>query len=260
MFDQFGSVTSAHVMRDEAGRSRRFGFVAFAEPSSAETAVLEMNGKYVNGRHLYVGRAMKRAERDEYILQNSRRQQSFHKGENCINSTVYVKNLDRCVNEAMLKDFFGRCGVITRAWIAIDENGASKGFGFVQFSSVSEALRALELSGRMWHSRTIYVALLQIREERDEMERIKKQFFYQSQQPLVQTPVPIGGRIQLVNQFPPRFVNGTNLVSLSFTFILQYVVIILTMIWFILEHSIIHTDHTKLLFTAHCAILNGAYL
>ncbi|KAM7540236.1 hypothetical protein Aperf_G00000038214 [Anoplocephala perfoliata] len=212
MFDKFGDIINAHVMRDESGRSRRFGFVAFEEPSSAEAAVHEMNGKLVNGKCLYVGRAMKRAERDEYILKKFG-QQPLEKGETYIGNTIYVKNLDRSINEIMLKKYFGECGTILRAWIATDGSGSSRGFGFVQFSSQSEALRAIELSGQTWRSKAIHVALLQIREERDEIQKAKKDLLHPKQQPLMQTPIPNGGRLQLMNHFPAGFINGPSLVS-----------------------------------------------
>lgn len=32
-FEQFGQVTDSHIMRDPTGKSRCFGFVAFADPS-----------------------------------------------------------------------------------------------------------------------------------------------------------------------------------------------------------------------------------
>lgn len=48
-------------MIDEGGKTRCFGFVAFENPESAEKACTEMNGKEMDGKTLYVGRAQKRA-------------------------------------------------------------------------------------------------------------------------------------------------------------------------------------------------------
>jgi RNA recognition motif-containing protein len=48
-------------MFDENGKSRGFGFVAFEDPETAEVACNEMNGKEMEGKTLYVGRAQKRA-------------------------------------------------------------------------------------------------------------------------------------------------------------------------------------------------------
>ncbi len=61
IFEEFGAITSYRVMYDENGKSRGFGFVAFEDAETAEVACNEMNGKDMEGKTLYVGRAQKRA-------------------------------------------------------------------------------------------------------------------------------------------------------------------------------------------------------
>merc|ERR1740128_379566 len=46
-FSQFGNITSAKVMRDEAAASKGFGFVCFSAPEEATKAVTEMNGRII---------------------------------------------------------------------------------------------------------------------------------------------------------------------------------------------------------------------
>lgn len=62
VFSQFGKITSHRVMTNEDGKSKGFGFVAFEEPEAAEKACDELNGKDMNGKLIYVGRAQKRGE------------------------------------------------------------------------------------------------------------------------------------------------------------------------------------------------------
>lgn len=50
-------------MQSEEGRSKGFGFVSFEEAEQAEAACIDLNGKEVGGKTLYVGRAQKKAER-----------------------------------------------------------------------------------------------------------------------------------------------------------------------------------------------------
>ena len=60
-FEQFGEVLDAKVITDrETGRSRGFGFVTFASPEDADTAIDEMNGSQLDGRTLNVNVARDR--------------------------------------------------------------------------------------------------------------------------------------------------------------------------------------------------------
>lgn len=60
MFEAYGKITSYKVMNDETGKSRCFGFVAFEEAEAAEEAVVNLNGKEMDGKTIYVGRAQKK--------------------------------------------------------------------------------------------------------------------------------------------------------------------------------------------------------
>lgn len=60
MFEAHGKITSYKVMYDETGKSRCFGFVAFEDAEAAEEAVTQLNGKEIDGKTIYVGRAQKK--------------------------------------------------------------------------------------------------------------------------------------------------------------------------------------------------------
>ncbi|KAI5122093.1 hypothetical protein M0805_002215 [Coniferiporia weirii] len=53
-FNQFGQIVSARVMRDEAGRSRGFGFVSFQTPDQAALAMHSMNGVVLGQKQIVV--------------------------------------------------------------------------------------------------------------------------------------------------------------------------------------------------------------
>eukprot|EP00920_Eleutheroschizon_duboscqi_P040501 GHVT01096932.1.p2 GENE.GHVT01096932.1~~GHVT01096932.1.p2 ORF type:complete len:611 (+),score=39.42 GHVT01096932.1:4277-6109(+) len=67
LFEPFGTISSAKVMRDEAGVSRGFGFVCFVSPDEGTKAVSEMHLRNINGKPIYVGLAEKREERQRRL-------------------------------------------------------------------------------------------------------------------------------------------------------------------------------------------------
>lgn len=62
-FSSMGTITSARIMRDNAGNSRGFGFVCYSTPEEATKAVTEMSGKLLNGKPIYVALAQRKEVR-----------------------------------------------------------------------------------------------------------------------------------------------------------------------------------------------------
>merc|ERR1712165_118986 len=182
MFNKFGKITSYKVVRDDkvnssgdgeleqvmaddAGKSKGFGFVSFDTPEEAQEACDELNGKDLEGKTMYCGRAQKKAERQAELkkkfdaLKQERMQR--YQGVN-----LYVKNLDDTVDDDRLRKEFAPFGTITSAKV-MNEDGRSKGFGFVCFSSPEEATKAVtEMNGRIIVAKPLYVALAQRKEDR----------------------------------------------------------------------------------------------
>lgn len=164
MFEPFGTITSYRVMNND-GKSRGFGFVAFETPEYAEKAVNAWNGKEVDGKILYVGRAQKKAERTQELKRRFEilkiERMTRYQGVN-----LYVKNLDDTIDDERLRKEFTPFGTITSAKVMV-EDGRSKGFGFVCFSSPEEATKAVtEMNGRIMGTKPLYVALAQRKEDR----------------------------------------------------------------------------------------------
>lgn len=67
LFSIYGTITSCNVMRDFHGYSKGSGFVAFSSPLQALKAKLEMNGKLVAGKILYIDLAESKEERSETL-------------------------------------------------------------------------------------------------------------------------------------------------------------------------------------------------
>ena len=81
-------------------------------------------------------------------------------------ANLYIKNLDDTIDDEKLRKEFSPFGSITSAKVML-EDGRSKGFGFVCFSSPEDATKAVtEMNGRILGSKPLYVALAQRKEER----------------------------------------------------------------------------------------------
>ncbi|KAB1268201.1 Polyadenylate-binding protein 4 [Camelus dromedarius] len=133
LFSQFGKTLSVKVMRDPSGKSKGFGFVSYEKHEDANKAVEEMNGKEISGKVIFVGRAQKKVERQAELKRKF---------------------------EQLKQERISRYQVML-------EDGRSKGFGFVCFSSPEEATKAVtEMNGRIVGSKPLYVALAQRKEER----------------------------------------------------------------------------------------------
>ncbi|XP_039544613.1 embryonic polyadenylate-binding protein-like [Pimephales promelas] len=114
IFTEFGMTLSVCVMTDERGRSRGFGFVNFENHTDARRAVTEMNGKELNGRVLYVGRAQKRLER-QGELKRKFEQIKQERIQRYQGVNLYVKNLDDGIDDEKLRKEFAPYGTITSA-------------------------------------------------------------------------------------------------------------------------------------------------
>ena len=80
---------------------------------------------------------------------------------------LYIKRLEADMDDEQLRKEFSKFGHITNAKVMRYENGMSKRFGFVCFSSPEEASKAVtEMNGRIIVSKPLYVALAQEKEER----------------------------------------------------------------------------------------------
>ncbi|EMR08518.1 hypothetical protein PNEG_03000 [Pneumocystis murina B123] len=166
LFRKFGNVTSLSLSVDENGKSRGFGFVNYENHEDAARAVGELHDTEYKDRKLYVSRAQKKHEREEE-LKKQYEQAKLDKLNKYNGINLFVKNLDDDIDDERLRQEFSIFGTITSAKIMVDDNGKSKGFGFVCFSSPDEATKAItEMNQRMVSGKPLYVALAQRKDVR----------------------------------------------------------------------------------------------
>lgn len=119
LFEKFGDIISATITRDEAGKSRGFGFVNYTDHEAASQAVEELNDKEFKGKNLYVGRAQKKHEREEE-LRKQYEAARMEKANKYQGVNLYIKNLSDDVDDDKLRDIFTPYGTITSAKVMRD--------------------------------------------------------------------------------------------------------------------------------------------
>lgn len=112
IFGEYGTITSAVVMRDGDGKSKCFGFVNFENADDAANAVELLNGKTFDEKDWYVGKAQKKYEREVEL--KGRFEQSMKEASDKYQGVnLYIKNLDDSIDDENLKELFSEFGTIT---------------------------------------------------------------------------------------------------------------------------------------------------
>merc|ERR1712142_412046 len=155
-FSAFGNILSCKISTDPKGQSRGYGFVHYETKEAAQEAIAKVNGMMLNDKKVFVGEFMSKKERLEKIGD----QQKQYKN-------VFVKNFGDALDEESLSEMLKKVGEITSCVVMNDENGKSKGFGFVAFDSHDAADAAVaEFDGVEIDGRKITVCRAQKKAER----------------------------------------------------------------------------------------------
>lgn len=132
-FSMFGNILSCKVACDLDGNSKGYGFIHFETEDAANKAIDKVNGMLLDGKKVFVGKFIPRNQREKQIGDAASR---F--------TNVYVKNFGDSLNSDKLNEIFSAYGEIISARVMEDENGKSKGFGFVAFKDHESAAQAVE--------------------------------------------------------------------------------------------------------------------
>ncbi|KAE9547244.1 hypothetical protein FO519_009545 [Halicephalobus sp. NKZ332] len=156
-FKTFGRIISVKMIYDKNNKSRGFGFVRFVNPEDAETVIQNLNGRAVSiSKKLHIEKGRTKDERQPELAQNR-----------STANNVFIRNLDKSINDTDLEREFQRFGAIISAKVARDGFGSSKGFGFVCFEDPQSATRAIQsMNNQTIRSKRVYVALHQKKEDR----------------------------------------------------------------------------------------------
>ncbi len=157
-FAAFGNILSCKVAQDETGASKGYGFVHYETDEAAAQAIKHVNGMLLNEKKVYVG----------YHIPKKDRQSKFE--EMKANFTnIYVKNISPDVSDDEFRDLFAKYGDVTSSSLARDNEGKSRGFGFVNFTTHTSASQAVdELNNLDFRGQELYVGRAQKKHEREE--------------------------------------------------------------------------------------------
>lgn len=140
---QVGRIQNVHLPKDRVTQSHQgYGFVEFSSEEDAEYAAKIMNQIRLYGKPIRVNKA------------SADKQKSAE-----IGAELFIGNLDPMVTEQMLFDTFNRFGGLTQMpKVARDENGLSKGYGFVSFSTFESSDNAImHMNGQFMANREVSV-------------------------------------------------------------------------------------------------------
>lgn len=164
-FGFFGRILSCKIAIDDNGNSRGYGFVHFEKEECAERAIEKINGMLIRDRLVYVGKFIPKTDR-----KSTQGKLRFN--------NIYVKNFPPTTTDESLREMFAEFGEIKSCCVEKDEEGKSKGFGFVCFADFDDAERAVKaMHGKDMGEKTLYCNRAQRKEERQEelKQRLEKQ-------------------------------------------------------------------------------------
>ena len=141
-FKQLGPIISIRVCRDTVTRlSLGYAYVNFQNPIDAERAIETHNHLPIKGRPARI----MWSQRDPAVRRSGL-------------GNVFVKGLEKGVDNQALHDHFSAYGNILSCKVVMDDQGESKGFGFVHFDSDESSGKAVaELNGTKLCGEAIFV-------------------------------------------------------------------------------------------------------
>ncbi|KAL8480711.1 hypothetical protein ACS0TY_027306 [Phlomoides rotata] len=142
LFQQAGNVEVVEVIYDKTtGRSRGFGFVTMSTVAEAEAAAQQLNGYELDGRTLRVNHGPPPPKSENSSFEGGRGPRRSSDNTN----KLHVGNLGWDVDNVALETMFSEHGNVKEARVVYDrENGRSRGFGFVTYSSPEEVNSAID--------------------------------------------------------------------------------------------------------------------
>jgi len=142
IFKDVGPVLSIRVCRDNiTRRSLGYAYVNYQNLQDAERALDLLNYKEIKDKPIRI----MWSQRDP-------------SGRKSSPSNIFIKNLDKTIDNKLLYDAFATYGNILSCKIATDSHGISKGYGFIHYETEESANQAIEkLNEKLIQGKQVYV-------------------------------------------------------------------------------------------------------
>jgi RNA recognition motif-containing protein len=165
MFLKFGDIISSKMPEDEEANHLGYGYINYADPSSAIKAIQATNGKEIWGSTLEVKLFQKKSERFD-VLGNS---ESFNVNLTNKNFSLFLKNFPNYFNEDSVKKICGEFGDVINCKVFSDSLG--RAYAIVAFGSEESCVYAKDsLQGMNFEDGSVlFVDILMNKYERKKM-------------------------------------------------------------------------------------------
>ncbi|EKX74089.1 polyadenylate-binding protein, putative [Theileria equi strain WA] len=152
VFNSVGPVSSIRVCRDSITRkSLGYAYVNYYSVQDAEAALESLNYIDIKGHPTRIMWSNK----DPTLRKSGA-------------GNIFVKNLDRSIDTKAFYDTFSHFGPILSCKVAMDENGVSKGYGFVHYDTEESAKEAIEkVNGMVIGGKKVEVSPFIKKQDRD---------------------------------------------------------------------------------------------
>ncbi|KAG6851023.1 Protein phosphatase PP2A regulatory subunit B [Arthromyces matolae] len=162
IFNMIGPVASIRVCRDAVTRrSLGYAYVNFLNANDGERALEQLNYSLIKDRPCRI----MWSQRDPALRKTGQ-------------GNIFIKNLDEAIDNKALHDTFAAFGNVLSCKVATDEQGRSKGYGFVHYETSEAADQAIKaVNGMLLNDKKVFVGLHISRKERQsKLDEMKAQY------------------------------------------------------------------------------------
>ncbi|KAG8759984.1 Protein phosphatase PP2A regulatory subunit B [Serendipita sp. 396] len=162
IFNMIGPVASIRVCRDTVTRrSLGYAYVNYLNSADGERALEQLNYSLIKGRPCRI----MWSQRDPLLRKTGQ-------------GNIFIKNLDEGIDNKALHDTFAAFGNVLSCKVAVDEQGNSKGYGFVHYETSESAEAAIKaVDGMLLNDKKVYVGRHIPRKERQsKLDEIRSQY------------------------------------------------------------------------------------